>query len=163
MALEAKRTASGRLIPPCVVDPLKSVMEVEIMTVGAKTDREQQLSEWIDGSLDSYRGAERRRKPRIIAPFSATVRGVDANGKAFQILTDLHNLSAAGVYFPMEEQVSEGSRLFIVTRLSTSSDEEKPAARVAIRVIVLRVEAKPDGIVAVAAKILQNRFLWQRD
>ena len=138
------------------------VIEVQIMTVGAKRDKEQLLSEWISESQNVYTGAERRVKPRLYAPFSAMVRGVDAKGEAFEINTNLHNLSAAGVYLGMAQPVAEGSRLFIVTRLSTA-DETKRAARVAMLVVVLRVEAQPDGTLEVAAKILRNRFLWQKD
>ncbi|MFN2492501.1 MAG: hypothetical protein ABR501_06420 [Pyrinomonadaceae bacterium] len=162
MAVETKRTESGRLISSCIAYPRASVIEVEVMRVGAKRDKESEFSEWIGGALTHYNGAERRGKPRIIAPFSAVVRGVNSNGEPFQIYTDLHNLSAAGVYFAMEENVTEGSRLFIVTRLARG-DETKPAAQVAIRVVVLRVQRQREGLLEVAGKILQNRFLWQRD
>jgi hypothetical protein len=133
------------------------------MSVGAKRDKEQQLSEWIDEPLSAYAGAERRGKPRIYVPFSARVRGVDDTGKTFEAYTHLDNLSAGGVYFRMAQPVLEGARLLIVTRLATDADKEKPAARIAIRVSVVRVEPQPDGMLEVAAKILQYRFLWQKD
>jgi hypothetical protein len=132
------------------------------MGVEAKRDKEEQLS-WIDEALSAYGGAERRGKPRIYAPFSARVRGVDDTGKTFETDTYLDNLSACGVYFRMAQQVLEGARLLIVTRLSTDADKEKPAARLAIRVSVVRVEPQPDGMLAVATKILQYRFLWHKD
>ena len=91
------------------------------------------------------------------------MRGVDDTGKTFETHTYLDDLSASGVYFRIAQQVLEGARLLIVTRLSTDADKEKPAARLAIRASVVRVEPQPDGMFEVAAKILRYRFLWYKD
>lgn len=133
------------------------------MGKGSKRDNGQQLSERSGGPVRFYRGAERRAKPRINEAFSATVRGVNADGKAFEIYTHLQNLSRGGLCFRMAQQVFERSKLFIVIRLSTDPDENKPAARVAIRAVVLRAELQPDDLLEVAAKIAQFRFLSRKD
>ena len=143
--------------------PRKLVREVRNMRVGAKRDKDHKPSEGVGEPLTAYKGAERRVKPRIYAPFSALVRGVDARGIPFEIYTHLHNLSAEGVSFRTSQQVTEESRLFIVTRLSPDPADNRPAPRVAIRVVVLRVDPLPDGMSEVAARIVRNRFLWQQD
>lgn len=133
------------------------------MGKGSKRGNGQQLSEWSGVPVRFYRGAERRAKPRINKAFSATVRGVNAEGKAFETYTHLQNLSSGGLCFRMAQQVIERSKLFIVTRLSTDPDEKKPAALVAIRAVVLRAELRPDEMLEVATKIVQFRFLSQKD
>lgn len=131
--------------------------------MGTKRDNGQQLSGWSAGPITFYKGAERRGKPRINEAFSATVRGVNAEGKAFEIYTNLQNLSSGGLCFRMAEQVNQNSKLFILTRLSIDAYEKEPVARVAIRAVVLRAKPQPEGMLEVAAKILQKRFVWKKE
>lgn len=109
-----------------------------------------------DSLPGSYFGEERRRKARIYGPFSAVVRGVDARGQLFKTIATVENLSVAGTYLRMAEQVENGAKIFLVAQIS--QNKAKTAAKVAVKGIVSRVETKPDGTRGVAVDILRHRL-----
>jgi hypothetical protein len=109
--------------------------------------------------LPIYGGTERRSKPRIYEPFFATARGVDAQGKDFEITTQLVNLSVRGLYMKLAQSVEPGTRLGAVIQFSSTRTNGAGAPRVAIEGVVLRVELKQSGVYGVALEFTQYRFL----
>ena len=87
---------------------------------------------------------EGRRHERIYEPFPVMVRSVDVSGEAFEIHIGLDNFIASGLYVRLERRIEPGTKLFAIVHVSTSSPEV-PAPRVAVRGVVLRAEAQPDG------------------
>jgi hypothetical protein len=65
-------------------------------------------------------GADRRRHPRLRAPFPAILRGKDASGESFEVNAVLDNISAGGLYVRLGRYVKRGTRLFAVVRLSAT-------------------------------------------
>lgn len=107
-----------------------------------------------------YEGAERRRKLRIYRPFTAAVRGFNVARERFKISTNIDNISGGGLYLWLpQQQLAPGAELFIVVRFSSAPVQTAPAARVAIRGRVLRLEPQPIGICGVAVRITRHRFL----
>ena len=106
-----------------------------------------------------YLGPERRDKPRLNVPFPAMVRGVNANGEAFETDTHLNNLSRGGLNLKLGQPVEPGMKLFILIQLAAPESQDAEAPRVAVRGNVLRVERQPDGPYSVAVAITQYRFL----
>lgn len=66
---------------------------------------------------------ERRRQPRIYAPFPTHVSGADVDGKLFEIVTVVDNLSADSVYLRLMPCVERGARLSIVVELAAACVE----------------------------------------
>jgi len=102
---------------------------------------------------------ERRSKPRILSPFPATVRGVNARGEAFETDTVLDNLSASGLYLFLRQRIEWGAKVFIVVQFSTSSTVRKTSPRVALRGEVLRTERESSGACGIAVEFIGHRFL----
>jgi hypothetical protein len=109
--------------------------------------------------LPIYGGTERRRKPRIYEPFCATVQGVDARGKDFEIGAQLVNLSVLGLYMNLAQSVEPGTKLGAIIQFSTTPTNGVDAPRVAIKGVVLRVELKQSDVYGVALEFTQYRFL----
>ena len=112
-----------------------------------------------DVSAAFYRGVERRAKARVATPLPATVRGVNANGDAFETDTHINNLSAGGLHLLLAELVKEGAKLFIIIWLAPAPSREATTPRVAVRGIVARVEPESGGAYGVAVAITRYRFL----
>ena len=94
--------------------------------------------------MPDFPDRERREKPRVEQPFPVTVRGVDATGEPLDIDTVLDNMSVGGLYVRIPRRLEPGAQITVGIRVSAPW-EERPAARVATRGVVLRVESKPDG------------------
>jgi PilZ domain len=77
----------------------------------------------------------------------------------FEIDLLLDNLSASGLYLRLPLEVSRGTKLFTVIRLSTSYEGSTQAARVATRGVVVRTEPYPDGTYGVGVVFTRSRFL----
>jgi hypothetical protein len=81
----------------------------------SRTRSEATLSGEIDLRRDHLaadsRAVERRVKTRLREPFPATVRGVDTEGRAFQLHAELGNMSSSGLYFRMAHGVNVGEEL----------------------------------------------------
>lgn len=112
-----------------------------------------------DDSPYSSVEAERRRRPRIHEKFPVNVRGNDLNGERFQIDTVLDNIGSKGLYIRLARRVEPGANIFVVVRLSSSTDGTVFAPRVAISGEVLRAEPQPDGSCGLAIGFQQHRFL----
>lgn len=108
---------------------------------------------------DSYEGIERRRRPRIYDPFPTTVRGVDAQGEAFESETVLDNFGAGGLYLRLARRVEEGAELDFVIRLSPVPANGVDAARVVMHGVVLRAESRPCDTCGVAVGSINYHFL----
>ena len=110
-------------------------------------------------SSAAYEGAERRRKLRIYKPYAVTVSGVNTDRVRFRVNTNLDNISGGGLYLWLPQRLEPGAKLFIVVYCSGAPASPGPAARVAIRGRVLRVEQQSLGISGVAVVIAGHRFL----
>ena len=102
---------------------------------------------------------ERRIKPRIYRPFRAMVRGVNADGQAFEVSTVLDNMSSGGLYLRVEQNFMEGASIFVIIRLSTEEVDLIPVANVAVEGLVVRNEAQPDGLYGLGISIINRRFV----
>jgi hypothetical protein len=102
-------------------------------------------------------GLERRKKPRIAAPFPTRVRGIDSKGEAFEAESVLDNFSAGGLYVRLSQRVKEKAKLEFSIRMA--GPESRQAATVKARGIVLRAEAKPGGVFGLAVKLTHHRFM----
>jgi len=103
------------------------------------------------------RGRERRRSPRLAAPFPATVRGTEPGGKRFQHVTRVDDISHDGLHMVLPVRSKVGARVFAVVRMSES--DSAPAAKLAVRGVVVRVAARPDGRVGLGVRFACWRFL----
>ena len=99
---------------------------------------------------------ERRAGARVQLPFPVTVRGIDAIGEPLDIDTVLDNVSRGGLYVRIPRRIEPGAQLAVGIRVSGPC-EEGPAARVATRGVVLRVESKPDGDHGLAVEFTRYR------
>jgi hypothetical protein len=102
-------------------------------------------------SFSKQGGYERRLKPRIEAYVPARIRGLDANGKAFELEARLGNLSAGGLYVCLNRPVHANAALFAVFSLAT--------LKVAARCVVCRTERLPDGFFGLGVRFKRYRLL----
>jgi hypothetical protein len=102
---------------------------------------------------------ERRRTPRLVASFPAAVVGAGAAGGAFELSTELDNISAGGLYLRLGRRVETGATLLVVVHLCAAGRETRDTARVAIDGLVLRADAHAGGRYGLAIKITNHRFL----
>lgn len=99
---------------------------------------------------------ERRWKPRINKSFPAKVRGINSAGESFEVASLLDNVSATGLYMRLLQNVECGTKLFVAFQFT-------PAAVVAIKGPVVRVEMLPNGALGIAVKIVHRHFIYQND
>ena len=102
---------------------------------------------------------ERRSHPRVQIRFPATVKGVDANGKAFETETLLENLSANGLYLELDQQVSASAEVWVTIHLALGPTTGLRIPRVAVRGFTKRAEPQPDGKTGLAVLITHHKFL----
>jgi PilZ domain len=114
-------------------------------------------------SLPGHNPDERRRKTRHRIPFIVRVRGVDVQGCAFEAHTVIENISAIGLFLQLPRPVAAGSRLLLIVTLSTRPAGGNAAARIAVRGVVLRAEARRDGLWGLALRFTGHRFLGHAD
>ena len=103
------------------------------------------------------RGRERRRSPRLAAPFPVTVRGTGPSGKRFQHATHVNDISHDGLHVVLPVATSVGAHVFAVVRMSES--DAAPAARLAVRGVVVRAAGRPDGCFGLGVQFARWRFL----
>src|SRR6478609_1933068 len=72
----------------------------------------------MQGTPDVW--VERRDKPRVQIAYPATVRGIDANGEAFEVNTLIDNLGAGGLFVYLPRPIAKGVQLFAIVRLATA-------------------------------------------
>ena len=102
---------------------------------------------------------ERRRHPRLYAPFAVRLRSVDAAGEAFESEAVLDDFSAGGLYVRLSRCVEPGTKVFAVVRIATGPPSGTPGPRVAVRGVVLRTEPQPDGRYGLGVRFTRHRFL----
>jgi c-di-GMP-binding flagellar brake protein YcgR len=102
---------------------------------------------------------ERRGKPRIDIPFPAKVRGVDANGEAFEIDSLLDNFSAGGLYLRLARRLDQGAELLVLVQLPAASAGEAGASKIEARGVILRAEPQADGACGVAVGFTNHKFV----
>ncbi len=107
--------------------------------------------------MADFSDCERRGKPRVDQPFPVTVRGVDAMGEPLNIDTVLDNMSVGGLYVRIPRRLEPGAYITVGIRVSAPW-EERPAARVATRGVVLRVEPAPGGEHGLAVAFTKYRI-----
>jgi len=112
----------------------------------------------MTGTAEAW--VERRGLPRVQIAYPATVRGIDANGEAFEISTLIDNLGAGGLFVYLPRPISKGVQLFAVVRLATALGDAVPVPRIATRGVVVRTEPAQDGGCGVALAFTQHRFLY---
>jgi hypothetical protein len=113
----------------------------------------------ISDTQSCYIGQERRAAPRIETPFPATVRSIDIDDQPFEAHTVLDNLSSCGLYLRLAWRVPQGSRLFVVVRLSAVPNVGDSTAGIALRGVVLRTEPRPGGVFGTALRLTRHRFI----
>ncbi len=102
-------------------------------------------SELSSGSHFSELAYERRRKARTQAPIPAKVHGVDSAGKAFDLDTNLDNLSAGGLYVRVTAHVEERSPLSVSFFLPSVPGRESNGTHWEAMGVIRRVEPQEDG------------------
>ncbi len=100
---------------------------------------------------------DRRRSPRLAATFPATVRGIDSNGKRFEHVANISDISHEGLHVALPNAMNVGARMFAVVRMGESDSD--PAATLAVRGVVVRKADTPDGRVGHGVHFDRWRFL----
>lgn len=108
---------------------------------------------------EDYSGKERRGKPRLFGQFPARVRGVDANGEAFEIDVLVDSVSATGLYFRLPHSVAPGTRLFIMVRLPGGTGSNPSGPVVAAYCDVVRSESHGDGLCGMGVSLKRHKLL----
>jgi len=109
-----------------------------------------------DHIAPDLRAIERRAKPRLREPFPATVRGVDTDGRAFQLYAELGNMSSSGLYFRMAHGVNVGQEMNFSIKFSNGISTGA-TAHVLARVV--RVERGLDGLNGFGMAIMNYEFV----
>lgn len=107
----------------------------------------------------SYRGKERRIKPRIFEHFKATVHGLNALGEAFSVETVLENMSATGLYLRLPQVVEVGTELLVVSQLSNPPNGRTSGPLLAMSGAVVRIGEASSDACGVAVEFTHTRFL----
>ena len=87
------------------------------------------------------------------------MRGVNANGEAFETDTHLNNLSHGGLNLSLAQPVKQGTNVFIIIWLAPAPSQDAGTPRVAVRGTAVRVEPKSTGPSTVTVAITNYRFL----
>jgi len=158
-------------LPSRIDSPLQKSSQVKKDSVNAvrsftrgrwKVSREKRKDDDAENKVllaPFYRGQERRDKPRVSAPFPATVRGVNANGEVFETDTHLNNLSHGALNLSLTHAVKQGAKLFIIVWLAPAPSKDAGTPRVAVRGTVVRVEPQSTALSTVTVAITNYRFL----
>lgn len=103
---------------------------------------------------------DRRRSPRICVPFPAIVRGVDKDGRPFEVNTVLDNVSSTGLYLRMMPCVEAGATVSVIFRLFHPSGVTDGVSSVKVSdARVVRADDKPGGVCGVAAAFERSEFI----
>ncbi len=105
-----------------------------------------------------YDWLERRVTPRIETPFPVTVRSVDIDDQPFEAHTVLDNFCSRGLYLRLAWQIQQGSRPFVLIRLSIMPSAS--ATSIALHGVVLRTEKRAGGAFGTAIGIVHYRFIY---
>ena len=100
------------------------------------------------------------RPERLYEKFSVRVKGRDAAGNRFKMVTLLENIGGGGLYVLLDRRVEGGAPLsFFVSFSTLPLGESMSAPRLCARGRVLRAEAQPDGLFGVAVSFTRHRFV----
>jgi hypothetical protein len=102
-------------------------------------------------------GTERRRHPRISAPFPTQVLVTDANGARCTLEARLHNLSAGGLYLRLAQRLEPGTLVYVVVQYA--HPPEGALVHLAMQGVVRRVQPETYGQSGVAVQFTQHQFL----
>jgi hypothetical protein len=109
--------------------------------------------------LPIYLGPERRRHVRLDDAFPAKVQGIDADGRPFDVETEVNNVSACGFHASLPVRVDRGAKLSTTIRFSTVSVAQARPKCLAVHGTVRRAEALPDGTFGVGVEFEHHLFL----
>jgi hypothetical protein len=109
--------------------------------------------------MEGHSAGERRRQPRLYAPFAVWLRSVDADGEPFESDAVLDDFSASGLYVRLTRRVEPGAKFFAVVRIATGPPSGTLVPRVAVRGVVIHTEPQPDGRYGVGVQFTRHRFL----
>ena len=115
--------------------------------INARTDR---VDEAVGAAF-----AERRVKTRIRQPFPTRARGVDSDGRPFDLNVGLENISSGGAYLRIPRALRPGDDLHLVVRFSNGYQ----GATAALLGRILRVEPGLDGLNGIAMLIQRYEFI----
>ncbi|NSW52277.1 MAG: hypothetical protein HPY85_07225 [Anaerolineae bacterium] len=90
--------------------------------------------------------------------YSAIVRGRDEDGKRFEEIVKVRNLSACGAYFQINRNLHTGQMVTVRIAFPTGS-LTYGSSKVTIRAVVIRVEPLSDELLQIGIKFLNFRFL----
>jgi PilZ domain len=99
-----------------------------------------------------------REKPRIKVSFPARLRTVGTTSEVLEMDGQVENVSGGGLYLRLPHSLGQNTKVNVVFRFSHVSDATTPAARVAVRGVVLRADPLPDGSCGVALAFRRYRF-----
>jgi hypothetical protein len=102
------------------------------------------------------RFVERRAKPRIRQPFPTTVSGTDAEGRFFELESELANLSSSGLYLRLPRRVEIGDQLKFRISFSNGIDTGAVAS---VLGRVLRSDQGLDGLNGFGLAIMHYEFI----
>lgn len=101
---------------------------------------------------------ERRSYQRITCEYSAIVRGSGVDGKKFEEIVTVQNLSASGAYFCINRKLEMGQMITIKIAFPTGS-LHYGSSKVTIKAVVIRVDGVSDEILGIAIQFQNCRSL----
>jgi PilZ domain len=99
-----------------------------------------------------------RDKPRIKVSFRARLRTAGTSRDVLEMDGQIENVSSGGLYLRLPRSLGRNTKVNVVFRFSHVSDAATPAARVAVRGVVLRADPLPDGSCGVALAFRRYRL-----
>jgi hypothetical protein len=110
-------------------------------------------------NIENFASSEKRGKPRVECDYLAIVKGQDAQGKRFEEIARINNLSANGLYMRLQRTIFMGEELFVTIFLHNRT-REQTGPKITTTGIVVRTEQPREGTtVGIALKILDYRFM----
>jgi hypothetical protein len=100
---------------------------------------------------------ERRSYERIVCDYAGIVRGRFSDGKKFEEIVKVLNLSAGGAYFTINRNVEVGQILTVKISFPTGS-LDYGSSTITTRAIVIRTELYAEGVMGVGIQFLNFRF-----
>jgi hypothetical protein len=100
---------------------------------------------------------DRRSKPRENKIYPAIVKGCDAQGRKFEEIATLTNLSASGCYLQLLRPIRLGEELRVTLYLPNPQPGQ-PGSNITITGVVVRTDQDEQGTPGIALKILHYRF-----
>lgn len=103
-------------------------------------------------------GEERRATARIPMPARVKLRGV-GSARAVGAYAVADNIGAGGFYVRLMRRHDVGESVSALIRFGADAGEGSPAARLAVRGRVARVDELPGGVYGIAVRIMKYRFV----